>query len=436
MKNKINDEMIDFIQKSPSMFHAVDTISSYMQEQGYHRLWESESWSIEKGGKYFVTRNDSSIIAFNVGKEDYHYQITASHSDSPTFKIKDKADTLKADYVTLNVESYGSMIHSTWLDRPLSVAGRVMVREDSSLFSHLIYIDKDILMIPNAPIHLNKSLNDGYKYNLQKEMCPIFSCGKLGSEDFDKMIADKLGVKTHQIVAKDLFLVNRQRPTIWGEKEEFISSPKLDDLQCAFSALMAFLKVENPPSISVYACFDNEEVGSNTMQGAMSTFLKDVLKRINMSLGKSDEDYYTAISKSFMVSCDNAHALHPNYDELYDKGNFALLNGGVVIKESANQKYTTSSFSRGVFASICEKAKVPTQSFANRSDIIGGSTLGNLSNIQVSINCVDIGIPQLAMHSSYETCGVDDTAYTIYALKEYYSTNIIIEDSNTVRLIK
>ena len=288
------------------------------------------------------------------------------------------------------------------------------------------------MLIPNVAIHFNREVNKGVPTNRQVDLCPLFSSGKAKKGDFKKMIAEHLNISVDNLLGFDLFLVNRQRPCIWGYKEEFISSPKLDDLQCAFTTLKAFLESENEHDISVYACFDNEEVGSNTKQGAMSTFLQDALKRINYGLKKSEEDYYQAISKSFLVSADNAHAVHPNHPEKTDTVNCAYMNKGLVIKESANQKYTTDAFSRSVLEQICYMANTPFQTFANRSDSLGGSTLGNLSNIQVSVHAVDIGLPQLSMHSTYETAGVEDTATTIQTLTKYYSTNININNFDQV----
>lgn len=432
---EVSKELISFISNSPSMFHSISTIETYLTEAGFTYLPEGQAWQIEKGHTYYTTRNHSSIIAFHVGEQldDYHFQMTASHSDSPTYKVKTVPELNGPhEYLRLDVEGYGGMIDSTWFDRPLSVAGRVLVKTEQGIENRLLYIDKDILMIPNLAIHMNRSVNDGYKYNRQVDLCPLFSCGALKKGAFDQMVADELGVQVEDILGKDLFLVNRQAATIWGWKDEFVSSPKLDDLQCAFVSLKAFLASSNPHAINVYACFDNEEVGSNTKQGAMSTFLQDVLKRINYSLHMSEDAYYQAIARSFLVSCDNAHALHPNHSEKSDVVNCTFMNKGIVIKESANQKYTTDAFSRAVFTSICQKANVPVQFFANRSDMVGGSTLGNLSNTQVSVNAVDIGLAQLAMHSSFETGGILDTAYAIEALTTYYGTNIKITESQKV----
>lgn len=436
---KITKELFDFIKKSASMFHSVATAIEYLEDAGYKYLSEGEKWDVKKGGKYYTTRNNSSIIAFQVGKEikDYHYQMTAAHSDSPTYKIKAVPELEgPGEYLRLNTEAYGGMIDSTWFDKPLSIAGRVLVREKNRVVNKLLNIDKDILMIPNVAIHLNRDINSGYNYNKQVDLMPLFSAGELEKGDYDKMIAKELGIEVEEIVAKDLFLVNRQEQKIWGYKEEFASSPKLDDLQCAFSSLKAFLQAENPSSINVYCVFDNEEVGSNTKQGAMSTFLKDTLLRLNNSLGYELEDYHRAISKSFLVSCDNAHALHPNHPEMYDETNRTMMNKGIVIKEAANQKYTTDAFSRAVFLEVCRKADVPTQFFANRSDKVGGSTLGNLSNTQVSIHGVDIGLAQVSMHSAYETCGVKDTLYMVEALTEFFNTNIKIDGADNFEFNK
>ncbi len=432
---EISNELLKFIESSHSMFHSVETIKGYLENEGFTYLKQGESWYIEKGGKYYTTRNNSSIIAFKVGNElsDYHFQLSASHSDSPTYKVKSFPELAGPnEYLRLDVEAYGGMIDSSWFDRPLSIAGRVLVKNDSNIESKLLYIDKDLLLIPNVAIHFNREVNNGYKYNRQIDLCPLFSCGELKVGAFDQMIANELNVNVDQILGKDLFLVNRQKGVVWGYKDEFISSPKLDDLQCAFVSLKAFLASTCDKHINVYCCFDNEEVGSNTKQGAMSTLLQDVLKRINMSLHKTDEEYYQAIAKSMMVSCDNAHAVHPNHGEKTDAVNCTFMNKGVVIKESANQKYTTDAFSRAAFTQICKLAHVPYQNFANRSDSMGGSTLGNLSNTQVSMHCVDIGLPQLAMHSSYETAGIKDTGFAIKALSKFYTSNILISEAENI----
>jgi aspartyl aminopeptidase len=433
----LSNELLEYIASSPSMFHAIDTTQKMLEESGYTYLPEGQCWKIEKGGKYFTTRNHSSLIAFRIGDtlDSYHFQMSAAHSDSPTYKIKNEAELSGPNtYLRLNVEAYGGMIDSTWFDKPLSVAGRVLVQTDDGIESKLLYIDQDILLIPNVAIHFNRAVNDGYKYNRQVDLLPLFSAGGMKPGSFDEMIAEQLGVKKEDVLAKDLFLVNRQQGVVWGYEKEFVSSAKLDDLQCAFVSLKGFLNAKNEHAVNVYCLFDNEEVGSNTKQGAMSTFLQDTLKRINLGLNKSEEEYYAAVANSFLVSCDNAHAVHPNHPEKTDATNCAYLNQGIVIKESANQKYTTDAFSKALFKAICAKANVPLQYFANRSDMIGGSTLGNLSNTQVSVHAVDIGLPQLAMHSSYETAGSKDTMYAIEALQTYFSCNVRIDGAKSIQI--
>jgi aspartyl aminopeptidase len=361
--------------------------------------------------------------------------MTAAHSDSPTYKVK-SVPVLEGPegYLRLDVEGYGGMIDYTWLDKPLSLAGRVLVRTAAGIESRLFAPDRDLLLIPSVAIHLNRSVNDGKAFNKVVDLCPLFSAGRLSKEDFDRMVAEGVGAKPEDVLARDLFLVNRERPCVWGMADEFVSSPKLDDLQCAFASLEAFVAEKNRRCVTVYACFDNEEVGSNTKQGAMSTLLHDTLVRANAALGMGEEDYLRALSRSFLVSCDNAHALHPNHPDLYDAVNRCHLNGGPVVKEAANQKYTTDAFSRAVFVALCERAGVPHQTFANRSDMAGGSTLGNLSNTQVSVHAVDIGLPQLAMHSNYETTGTRDTAWTIRALREFFSANLRITGAERVEM--
>ena len=431
MYKEVSKELLSFIEKSPSCFHAVKTMKDMLDKEGYKELKECDTWHIEKGNKYYTTRNGSSIIAFDIGDEldDYHFQIASSHSDSPTFKVKEVAELKgKGGYVQLNTEGYGGMICSTWMDRPLSLAGRVLIRENNSLKNKLVYFDKDLVLIPNVAIHMNRSVNEGMAINKQVDMLPLLSAGEYQDGDYYKMIADELKVDLEDIISTDLYLVNRVHPSIWGMNEEFISSGKLDDLQCAFSSLKAMINSKNSHAINVFACFDNEEVGSGTKQGALSTFLYDVLVRINDNLGYNKEDYHRAVAKSFMVSCDNAHAVHPNHPEKTDQMNCTYMNKGVVIKYSANQKYTSDAISSAIFKEICKKADVPVQYFANRSDMIGGSTLGNLSSQQVSMHTVDVGLPQLAMHSAYETAGIKDTYYLIQALSSFFNKNLHISD--------
>ena len=420
-------DLMNFLDSSVTMFHAINECEKVLQNCGYIYLPENEKWNI-RAGKYYTKRNSSSLIAFDIANGDYHFQISAAHSDSPTFKLKDRPIIESNGYLKLNVEAYGGMIDATWLDKPLTLAGRVMVDTGCGIETRLLYIDKDLLIIPNVPIHFNREINKGFAFNNQVDMLPVFSAGNLSEADFDEMLAKELGVKPEAILAKDLYLVNRQKATVIGYDNELISSGRLDDLECVYTSLLGFIEAMNNDHINVFAVFDNEEVGSVTKQGAMSTFLVSTLNRINKALGKSDEDYYRAIAKSMLISCDNAHAIHPNHPELFDVKNRPVLNKGIAIKESANQKYTTDAFSRAVLKKILDKNNIPYQTFANRSDIIGGSTLGNLSNTAVSMNAVDIGLPQLAMHSAYETAGAKDVEYAIEALRAFFETNIDIKD--------
>ena len=419
--------LMDFLDSSVTMFHAINECEKVLQRSGFTYLPENEKWNINKG-KYYTKRNSSSLIAFDIAEGDYHFQISAAHSDSPTFKLKDRPVIEANGYLKLNVEGYGGMINATWLDKPLTLAGRVMVNTDKGIETRLLHIDRDLLIIPNVPIHFNREINKGFAFNNQVDMLPILSAGNLKEDDFDNMIAKELGIEPEAILAKDLYLVNRQKAAIIGFDNELISSGRLDDLECVYTSLRGFVEAENKNHINVFAVFDNEEVGSVTKQGAMSTFLASTLDRVNTALGKSKEEYYRAIAKSILISCDNAHAVHPNHPELFDVKNRPVLNQGIAIKESANQKYTTDAFSRAILKKILEKKNIPYQAFANRSDIAGGSTLGNLSNTVVSMNAVDIGLPQLAMHSAYETAGAKDVGYAFETLKAFFEANIDIKD--------
>lgn len=415
-------ELIQFIEKSPTCFQAVATMKEILEQEGYSELREKDKWNIEKGGRYFVTRNDSSLIAFTVPKEGLKgFRIMASHSDSPTFKIKDNPEmTVENKYVKLNVERYGGMLCAPWFDRPLSIAGRVVVKEKDEFVTKLVDVDRDLVMIPNLAIHMNRQANEGYQYSAQKDMLPLY--GEIAAKDtFMETIAQAAGVKAEDILGHDLFLYNRQKGCIWGAQEEFLSIGRLDDLQCAFASLKGFLGGEKKEYAAVHCVLDNEEVGSSTKQGAASTFLYDVLVRMVRGLGMDYEDYLRALADSFMISADNGHALHPNYTEKADPVNRPVLNQGIVIKYSGNQKYCTDAVSAAMFKDLCSQAEVPYQTFTNNSDIPGGSTLGNISNTKVALNSVDIGLPQLAMHSPYETVGVKDTYYLIEAAKKLFA---------------
>lgn len=416
----ISRDLIHFIAKSPSTFHAVRGIKAALLYAGFTEIREEDTWQIEKGGKYVVTRNGSALMAFTVpqeGAEAFH--ITASHCDSPTFKIKENPEIADGPYVKLNVEGYGGMIMSTWLDRPLSVAGRLLVTENGHLAEKLVAIDGTMLVIPSVAIHMNRSVNQHKEWKVQKDMLPLY--GMTGAKTpFMDVIAAAAKVKAEDILAHDLIVYSRVPGTIWGEEREFISSPKLDDLQCAFACFRGFTQGEKEKYISVYALFDNEEVGSATSQGAGSTFLANTLERLARSLGYSYDETMAMIARSFMISADNAHSVHPNHPEYADPVNRPVINGGIVIKYSAAQKYATNAFSAAYFKKLCKDHDIPTQTFTNHSDNPGGSTLGNISNTIIAMPTVDIGLPQLAMHSSYETAGVKDTAYLVDAVTKFY----------------
>jgi aspartyl aminopeptidase len=416
--------LIDFLNKAPTAFHAVAEIQDRLREHGYQELLEGKRWEVVPGGKYYVTRNGSSVIALQIGEEldECGFRIAASHSDSPCFKMKENAELeVRGKYLQLNTEGYGGMLCSTWFDRPLSVAGRIVVREGEELYTKLVNIDRDLVVIPSVAIHMNRKANDGVALNKQVDLLPLFGGADAAKGDFKKRIADAAGVAVEDIYGSDLYLYNRTQPSVWGAKEEFISAARLDDLQCAYATLRGFLQGRNPRMINVYACFDNEEVGSGTKQGAASTFLKDVLCRVNMALGRTPEDYHCALANSFLISADNAHAVHPNHPEKTDAENCVYMNEGIVIKSHAGQKYTSDAVSIARFRRICEQADVPVQFFANRSDEAGGSTLGNIAMSQVSVSSVDIGLPQLAMHSAYETAGVRDTGFLIRAMQQFFT---------------
>lgn len=414
-------ELFDFLSKSPNAYFAVDNMAKELKAAGFTRLYEKDAWKL-KPGKYFVTRDDSSLIAFIIPKKDFAgFHIVASHSDSPSFKIKPNPEMKVGDaYVKLNVEKYGGMIVSTWFDRPLSVAGRVVVDTANGPVTKLVNIDRDLFVIPSLAIHMDRTANEGHKYEVQKELLPLFASGKK-ENSLLKLVCKELGIKEKDVLDTDLFLYNRQAPVAFGAENEFIASPRLDDLQCVYGSLQGILTAKPKDYIAMHAVFNNEEVGSETKQGAASSFLSDVIDRICEKFAVSKEERIMKMSQSFMISADNAHALHPNYGEKTDPTNKPVLNGGIVIKYNANQKYTTDAVSSGIFRKLCKKAKAQVQEYVNPSDIPGGSTLGSIATARVSMNTVDIGLPQLAMHSSYETAGSKDTDDLIRVSHAFFS---------------
>lgn len=414
-------KMLKFIEESPSCYHAVENVGSFLRDAGYIELSENEDWKLSAGEKYYVNRNGSSIIAFHIPERKLKgFHMIASHSDFPGFKIKEMPEiAVEEQYVKLNVEPYGGMIMSTWLDRPLSVAGRVVVSEKGDLISKTVDVNKDLLIIPNVAIHMNRDMNKGVEYNAQTDMLPLY--GGIGSrESFISLIAKAAGVDKEQILSSDLFLYNREAGRVLGAEGEFVCAPRLDDLECVYASLQAMLKANPKEYMNLMIVFDNEEVGSMTRQGAASTFLQDTLYRICESLSLTQSEYCRLIADSFMISADNAHGVHPNHPEKADPTNRPYLNGGIVIKHHGGQKYTTDAISAAIMKDICKRAGVPFQTYANRSDIGGGSTLGNISAAQVPVSTVDIGLPQLAMHSSYETAGSKDVEAIIKVMSCFY----------------
>ena len=424
--------LMDYIDRSPTAFHAVENITVLLNEAGFERLEEQKRWSLFPGGRYYVTRNRSSVIAFRLPESGLsHFQIVASHSDSPAFRLKPASAKNGQGYALLNVERYGGALMSTWLDRPLSVAGRLILEDENGFSTRLVNVDRDLAIIPNLPIHFNRGANDGVALNAQVDMQPI-----IGAEDSDcmKAVAEAAGVEPGRIACGDLFLYNRDRARRLGVGGEYIVAPRLDDLECAYASTMAFLEAKGGAHADVLCVFDNEEVGSGSKQGADSTLLIETLRRIVLAQEDGAQALETALAGSFMVSADNAHAVHPNHPEKYDTENRVYMNRGVVIKSSASQKYTTDGLSAAVFERICSMAGVPVQRFANRSDAAGGSTLGNIANAHASMNTVDIGLAQLAMHSACETAGTKDVEYMCRALTAFYEAEIDVVKDGTVRV--
>lgn len=403
-----------YLDSAHSVYHAVAGLAARLEEAGFSRFSEGEAWRIQKGGKYYLTRGGSALIAFRVPEQEaLGFAITASHGDRPTFQVKENGE-LTGVYTRLAVERYGGMIIAPWLDRPLSVAGRVAVRTEKGVESRLVDIDRDLALIPNVAIHMNRQVNDGYKWNLTSDVLPLLGTEKSGRK-FRQMLQEQAG---GEILGQDITLYVREKARVWGMDDEFISAPALDDLECAFGCTQGFLNAGESGNIQVLCVFDSEEVGSGSLQGAASDLLEATLSRICAALRL---DKNIMLSHSFLVSADNAHALHPNHPELADSANAPVLGGGVVIKFNASQKYTSSGLSAAVMRRVCEKANVSVQTYCNRADIPGGSTLGNISLSQVSVLSVDIGLPQLAMHSCYETAAVADYIALEKAMECFYS---------------
>ncbi len=416
-----------FLDRAHSVYHAVEQLRLLLAREGYTELCEGDMWTLVPGGKYYLIRGGSALMAFRVPYcTPRSFMLSASHSDRPSFKIKENGE-LTGKYTRLATEKYGGMLIAPWLDRPLSVAGRVLVETDEGVQTRLVDIDRDLLLIPNVAIHMNRSANDGYSWNPSVDTLPL-----VGSEEAKgKLWALLEQAAGGKILGHDLYLYPRQKAAVWGVEEEYISACALDDLMCAWGCAQGFLNAREGRAIPVLCVFDSEEVGSASVQGACSTFLPDVLERICDALGL---ELKQLLHNSFMLSADNAHAVHPNHPEHADANNAPTVGGGVVLKFNSNQSYTTDGVSAAVFRKLCERAEVPVQTYYNRADLPGGSTLGRLSLAQVSVLSADIGLAQLAMHSCYETAGVGDALALEEVMQEYYSTDLEITGDGSVRI--
>ena len=425
MKNVLTDRMLDFIADSLCSYFAVANAARRLDEAGFTRLLESQPWQLVPGGRYYTTRGGSSLIAFTLPKTGLPgFIITASHTDSPAFKLKQNPHLPGKAYVRLNTEKYGGMLFASWFDRPLEIAGRVLVRTpDGGIAQRLVELRDCPVIIPNVAIHMNRAANDGVKLLANIDLPPIFAPG--GAEtSVLALAAEAAGVTEADVLGHDLLLCNRQPGAYLGAGAPWVGSPRLDDLECAFACLEGFLTAPESASAQVCCLFDNEEVGSETPQGAASTLLRDVLRRVCEGLGMGEADYCRAVAASFLLSADNAHALHPNHPEYADGENCPVMNGGVVVKFNAAQHYTTDGGSAALLESVCRDECIPTQVYANRSDLAGGSTLGNIALTQVSLHSADVGLAQLAMHSAFETAGADDPAHLTNLAKALYGRTL------------
>ncbi len=425
------NNFIEFLKTSTNPYEAVRSIKNILLEAEFKEVKEDALWRLEKGGKYFVTRNDSSIIGFTLPTDltDLSVNLAAAHTDSPTFKVKPKNNKLVCgEYSLINTEVYGGPIYSSFFDRPLSLSGRVLVKKDNTIESKLINFDRDLLVIPNECIHFNRDVNSGKSYNPQIDLMPLLGTKKT----VDDLLESEFNLKHSDVLSYDITLYSRFRGSKYGAENEYFLAPQIDDLESAYGLFEGFKTSYNSKSINVCIAFDNEEVGSDTKQGADSTFLIDTLERIFEAMHLSRECLKQSLAKSLMVSCDNAHAVHPNDVGKTDELNKVFMNKGVVIKHNANQSYTTDAYSDAIFKFILDKASVPYQDFTNRSDVRGGGTLGAISTSHVSVPSVDIGLAQLAMHSCVETAGTKDLDYLIKGINAYFNTHITKKDDKIV----
>ena len=417
--DKRTKALMAFLDASHSVYHAAAYLADTLERSGYTRLLEGDSWQLTPGGKYYLTRGGTAVLAFRVPQTTpVGFMMSASHSDRPTFKVKENGELVGA-YTRLATEKYGGMLMAPWLDRPLSVAGRVLVETESGVQSKLVDIDRDLLLIPNVAIHMNRKANDGYTWNPAVDTLPLLG-SKAAAGKLNKLLEKAAGGK---ILGHDLYLYVRQKATVWGMDKEYISSAALDDLECAWCCTQGFLRSQDSGSVPMLCVFDSEEVGSSSVQGAASRLLEDTIGRICAALSLDES---RMLANSFMVSADNAHALHPNHPEYADSANAPVMGGGVVLKFNASQRYTTDGLSAAIFRKVCAKANVSVQTYCNRADIPGGSTLGNISLSHVSVPSADIGLAQLAMHSSYETAAVADAISLEEAMTAFYGHSLTV----------
>ena len=416
------NNLLNLLNKSVSPFHVVNNIKEELLRSKFIELNEKETFKLEKGKSYFLIRNDSSIIAFKTPHKDINsIKIVASHTDSPTFKIKPNPLIISNNLMLLETEPYGGAIYYSWLDKPLSVAGRIAFVKENKLHTKLINIDEDLLTIPSLAIHMNRDINNSLTINPAIDLNPILG-NLIPNFSFNEYLKNKANLDNDEnILSFDLFLYNRQKAIYIGINNEFIASPRLDDLSSLYTSMLSFIDVApTADSLLVFVAFNNEEVGSLTRQGANSTFLKDTLTRVLNDKNKYEE----TIARSVMLSVDNGHANHPNHLEYSSKTTNVKLNEGIVIKYNANEHYTSDALSSALVKMLANKANIKFQEYTNRSDLRGGITLGNISNSEVSLMCADIGLPQLAMHSSYELIGKNDANDMLSLISYFYKTNI------------
>ncbi|MBP3503539.1 MAG: M18 family aminopeptidase [Bacilli bacterium] len=423
---KYVNELLNFIESSVSVYHNIHLIKAILKNFNYIELEENKKWNLEPNKSYFVVRGGASIITFKVPATQEGFMIVASHNDSPSFKVKPNGELNSGSYKKLNTEPYGGMLISTWFDKPLGIAGRVFVKTKEGVDTRLVNLSGHNVVIPSLAAHLK---GNNLELNLQNDLLPVVGLTNESNSFMNQLKKVSIFSEDEEILSHDLFLYNKEKGCVAGFDNELIISPKLDDLECVFASLEAFLEARPESNISVCAIFDNEEVGSGSNHGAASTFLTDVLERIcdELNLNK-----YVMYQNSMLVSADNAHAVHPAHPEKSDPTNNVHLNKGIVIKYHSSLSYTTDGISAGIFKAICDKAEVSYQDYTNRSDLRGGSTLGRIQLEKLSIKALDIGLAQLAMHSSNEVAGSKDLKDMVKALKEFYQTKIILENSNII----